>query len=99
MEHLYWNGYLRTDKLRQALRYAHQKQRLPGVDKFVIERFMTGFEKVRLSMGSKYEKIDHVEMEKIFEILGRDHSDRLTDQQLQTISNVLLDEHFEYVVY
>ena len=97
MENLYRGGYIKRDKISSALHYARIKGILRGIDERSLRSFLESFEEVIDARHGKFkDRIDHGEMEEIFRILRRDHSDYVNDKELQNISAILLDKDFEF---
>lgn len=97
MEHLYLNGYVKKDKLGQALHHAKIQGHLRGVEDNEIRVFLSGFEEVTMKRHREFQdRINHREMEEIVSIMGRDHSDIVDERELQTIASVLLNEDYEF---
>lgn len=89
--------YLKIDKIEEALRRAEIKDSLRGVDKREVDSFMAGFYKVIAERHGKFgDKISYREMEEVFSIMRRDHSDLVNEEELQTIADILLDKEFEF---
>ena len=97
MEHLYLNGYIKRDKIWQALHYAQIHGHLNGVEEREVKAFLQGFEEVATERHMEFQdRIDHREVRKIIEIMSRDHTDIVNERDLRTIENILLDEDFEF---
>lgn len=97
MEHLYIGSYIKKDKINDALHHAKITGHLHGVDDRSMRSFLEGFEEVLEERHGKFkDRIDHHEMEEIVTIMGRDHTDYVNGQELQTIATVLLDKDFVF---
>lgn len=97
MEHLYLDGYIKIDKIPQALHAAKIKGLLSGVDDPAMRDFSAGFDRVRTERHGEFlDKLDHNEVEKIIHLMGENHSDHLYDSQLQTIAAIILNKNFQF---
>jgi hypothetical protein len=97
MEHLYMDGYIKKDKLGQALHHAKINGHLAGVEDREIRGFLEGFEKVTAQRhGHFQDRISSGEMREIVNIMSRDHSDIVNERDLQTIAGVLLNKGLEF---
>jgi len=95
MQHLYIGPYLKKDKVRDALHRARIKGNLERVSESEIDSFVEGFNEVMVERHRKFgDKITHSEMQEIIKIMARDHTDIVNNQELETISDILLDKDF-----
>lgn len=101
MEYLYDSyGYIKMDKLDDALKYAKSKGRLPGADEVVMREFVAGCEEIAVKRhGDFHDKIDQREMEKILKLMEQDHTDHVRDEHLDLISEIVLDKHYQFSSY
>lgn len=101
MEYLYDSyGYVKMDKLDDALKYAKSKGRLPGVDEVVMREFVAGCEEIAaMRHGDFQDKIDQREMKKILELLEQNHTDHVREEHLDLISEIVLDKHYQFSSY
>lgn len=97
MEHLYIGKYIKRDRIPEALHHARLKGHLKGVEDRALRSFLEGFDEVIAERHGKFkDRIDYHEMQEIFKIMGRDHSDYVNDRELEEISEILLDENFQF---
>lgn len=97
MEHLYLNGYIKKEKIPQALHHARLHKLLAGVEDREVRSFLQGFEAVIAQRhGDFKDQIDHHEMQKIFELMRLNHNDIVNDVDLSVISAVLLNKDFQF---
>lgn len=95
MERLYLGVYIKCDKVEAALHRAKIKGLLRGVDDRSLRSFLEGFEKVIEARRGKFkDKIDYGEVEEIIRVMGKNRSDYVDNQELETISSVILDKDF-----
>ena len=101
MEYLYDSyGYIKMDKIDDALKYAKSKVRLPGVDEVVMREFVDECKQIALDRhGDFHDSIDEREMEKILQLMRQNHSDHVRDEHLDLISEIVLDKHYQFTSY
>ncbi len=97
MQKLYdGSGHIKIDMIEKALRRAKLKGKLPNFPSSKIKYFMDSLrkeiEESKLKVGNK---INKNEMEYLFKGLMREDYDKITDNELKIIENILLDEDFE----
>jgi|GEM_PF-2856131 hypothetical protein len=97
MENLYLNGYIKKDKLWEALHYAKYNHMLEGVEDRELRAFLEGFNETVAARHTQFkDKITLEEMHDIFEIMRRNHYDIVNERDLQKIGDVLLNEDFRF---
>jgi len=97
MEHLYLNGYIKKERIPQALHYAKLHNLLAGVEDREVRSFLQGFEKITAQRhGDFKDQIDHHEMQKIVELMRLNHNDIVNDADLSAISSILLNKDFQF---
>lgn len=97
MENLYLNGYIKKDKIWEALQYAKYQRRLVGIEDRELRAFLDTFNEVVALRKTKFlEKLDHREISEILELMRRDRTDIVNERDLQTIGDILLDKTFKF---
>lgn len=95
MANLYNGNYIKTDKISEALRSARSRGKLSGVSDSEIRDFVQEFEKVIKSRGSSFSgPLNRNKVADILKIMGYNTSDSIDNQELGTISGVLLNQDF-----
>jgi uncharacterized protein YeeX (DUF496 family) len=97
MTQLYLDGYIKTERIPDALRRAKEKDLLPGVDERARREFMENFENIwKAKHGSLQSKISLSEMEYIITKMRENHADHIDEHMLDLIQAVLLNKNFEF---
>lgn len=97
MENLYLNGYIKKDKLWEALHYAKYNRMLEGIEDRELRAFLEGFdEAVAMRRAQLKDKISLEEVRDIFELMRRNHHDIVNERDLQRIGDVLLNKDFKF---
>lgn len=91
-------GLIKTSRIGEALNNAKQEGKLNGVPSFVISKFVESFEEklkdphVKSRVGSQITK---TEVDYIIDQIKKNKTDNISDQQLETIRKVLIDQEFD----
>ncbi len=97
MENLYLNGYIKQDKIWEALQYAKYKRLLVGVEDRELRAFLETFNEVLERRKVKFlTKLDQREISEVLSLMRLDHTDIVNERDLQTIGDILLDKTFRF---
>lgn len=97
MENLYLNGYIKQDKIWEALQYAKYKRLLVGVEDRELRAFLETFNEVLERRKVKFlAKLDQREISEVLSLMRLDHTDIVNERDLQTIGDILLDKTFRF---
>ena len=98
MKKLYENGRIKVDLIEDALINAKREGKLSGVSTEDIRHFVRGFEEkmeeeeFRKKIGKQ---ITRSEVELLLKSLKLDKTDKISDSELRTISEIVLDKDFD----
>ena len=98
MKKLYVNGRIKVDLIEDALINAKREGKLSGVSTEDIGHFVRGFEEkmeeeeFRKKIGKQ---ITRREVELLLKSLKLNKRDKISDSELRTISEIILDEDFD----
>lgn len=97
MTNLYINGYIKKDKIQNALHYAKYKGKLLGVSDQEIKVFVDKFLEVSAERHYQYgDQINQKEVGEILKVMERDHTDIIDGEELETIENILMDKYYQF---
>lgn len=98
MKKLYVNGRIKIDLIEKALINARREGKLSGVSTADIGHFVRGFEEkmeeeeFRKKIGKQ---VTQREVKDLLESLKLNKRDKISDSELGTISEILLDKDFD----
>ncbi len=97
MENLYLDGYIKQDKIWEALRYAKYKRRLVGIEDRELRAFLDTFNETVNARKTKFlNKLDQREISEVLRLMRLNHHDIVNERDLQTIGDILLDKDFKF---
>ena len=96
MKKLYVNGRIKVDLIEDALINAKNEGKLPNVPRTDIKYFVRGFEEKMEELKNKVgTQITRSEVELLLKSLKLDKTDKISDSELRTISEIILDKDFD----
>ena len=96
MKKLYVNGRIKVDLIEDALINAKKEGKLPSVPTTDIKYFVQGFEEKMTEFKNKVgTQITRSEVEFLLKSLKLDKTDKISDSELRTISEIVLDKDFD----
>lgn len=97
MENLYLNGYIKQDKIWEALQYAKYQRKLVGIEDRELRAFLETFNEVLERRKTKFlTKLDQREISEVLALMRLDHTDIVNERDLQTIGDILLDKTYRF---
>ena len=90
------NSIIKINLIEEALNNAKDERKLPNVSREDIGRFVEGFEEKMAEFKSKVgTQITRREVEFLLKSMKLNKGDRISDSELRTISEILLDKDFD----
>ena len=94
MKKLYMNGHIKVDLIEKALVNAKKEGKLPNVPTTNIKYFVRGFEEKTKELKNKVgTQITRNEVKLLLKSLKLDKTDKISDNELRIISEILLDKN------
>ena len=89
------NGHIKMDLIEKALKEAKREGDLPNVPSSDIKYFIRSLEEEIENFPKVGKQINKKEMEFLFKQMMRNKTDKITDKELDTIGEIILDKDFE----